>query len=104
MDRRDFLRFSVLSVAAGLTGAASSLNTVVQPDLLMMLGPDAVRAIGWQYRELVPDECQPEMLRAAILAGDVKRDFAAGRTIVLRGWVLSVTEARQCALFSLLSS
>ena len=31
----------------------------------------------------------------------VRADFAAGRVIVVRDWVLSVTEARQCALFSL---
>jgi hypothetical protein len=31
----------------------------------------------------------------------VQRDFAAGRTVMLDGWVLAVTEARQCALFSL---
>jgi hypothetical protein len=34
----------------------------------------------------------------------VTDDFAAGRTAVVDGWVLSVTEARQCALFSLLST
>jgi len=32
----------------------------------------------------------------------VQLDFARGRTVMLNGWVLSVTEARQCALFSLL--
>jgi hypothetical protein len=32
----------------------------------------------------------------------VHDDFDAGRTVVLLGWILSATEARQCALFSLL--
>jgi hypothetical protein len=32
----------------------------------------------------------------------VARDFADGHTVLVDGWVLSVTEARQCALFSLL--
>jgi hypothetical protein len=32
----------------------------------------------------------------------IQRDFAEGRTVLLDGWVLSVTEARQCALYSLL--
>jgi len=32
----------------------------------------------------------------------VRADFAAGRVVVVRGWILSVTEARECALFSLL--
>src|SRR5438094_10293475 len=36
-------------------------------------------------------------------SGLVEQDFAIGRTMVLQGWVVSVTEARQSALFSLLS-
>jgi hypothetical protein len=31
----------------------------------------------------------------------IKKDFENGKTVVLQGWVLSITEARQCALFSL---
>ena len=32
----------------------------------------------------------------------VKNDFEKGNTVLIQGWVLAVTEARQCALFSLL--
>jgi hypothetical protein len=31
-----------------------------------------------------------------------KDDFEQGHTVVVNGWILSQTEARQCALFSLL--
>lgn len=31
----------------------------------------------------------------------VKDDFEEGRILVIQGWVISVTEAQQCALFSL---
>jgi hypothetical protein len=31
----------------------------------------------------------------------VKDDFEKGRTVVIKGWILSETEAQQCALFSL---
>jgi len=82
-----------------------------------MLGPERVREIGVQYRRLVPAENDRIRLRAAILAAGaggwggrapslaakVRSDFAAGRTLLLNGWVLSATEARQCALFSLLA-
>jgi hypothetical protein len=77
-----------------------------------MLGPGPVREIGVQYRRLVPAENDGIRLRAAILAGGgrapslaarVRSDFDAGRTVLLNGWVLSATEARQCALFSLLA-
>ena len=129
MNRRRFLDVTATSaLAAGLpaSGRATSANAAFdpralgQPDLLSMLGPEAVREIGVRYRELVPAENQMQALHAAILAGRpwssrvpwiarpaivemVAADFAAGRTIVVQGWVLSATEARQCALRSLLS-
>jgi hypothetical protein len=38
---------------------------------------------------------------AESIRSQIQADFAADRTVMLDGWVLSVTEARQCALFSL---
>jgi hypothetical protein len=35
------------------------------------------------------------------LAEKIKHDFETGSTVLVKGWVLAVTEARQCALFSL---
>ena len=34
------------------------------------------------------------------LDNTVKEDFASGHTLTINGWVLSITEARQCALLS----
>jgi hypothetical protein len=82
---------------------------MAHPDLLSVLGPGPVRDIGVEYRRLVPAENDPLCLRAAILASRmsiarvVRRDFTTGRTVLVNGWVLSATEARQCALFSLLA-
>ena len=120
MNRRRFLGVSAASALAGLTGSARGasanpavdLLTLAQPDLLSLIGPQAVRNIGLRYRALVPTENDVRALYAAILArrpwppsiaGLVEQDFAVGRTMVLQGWVVSVTEARQSALFSLLS-
>jgi len=129
MDRRQFLDVTATSaLAAGLpsggratnAGAAFNLHALAQPDLLPILGPEAVREIGVRYRELVPSENQLQALHAAILgtrprsspipwlAGPsigamVAEDFAAGRTLVVQGWVLSTTEARQSALYSMLA-
>ena len=129
MNRRQFfdvtatsaLMLSVTSSVGGTSAdAAFDLPALAQPDLLSILGPEAVREIGLRYRELAPPEHQVQALHAAILAARpwssqvkwlprpsivemVQDDFAAGRTIVVRGWVLSVTEARQSAIFSLLS-
>ena len=128
IDRRHFLRVTVAGAAA-LSGAACGADgdaeygarALAQPDLLAVLGPDAVRRIGRRYREIVPAEHDVATLRAAVLAARpwivrlgfgartpvatlVGDDFAAGRVVVVDGWVLSATEARQCALFSLLTA
>jgi hypothetical protein len=129
MNRRQFLRVGGTSAVAaslsGLPGASAAasfgLHTLAQPDLLSILGPEVVRKIGLQYRTVVPAENQVQALHAAILAARpwtsrllgfprprvadmVAADFARGRTIVVQGWVLAATEARQSALFSLVHS
>jgi hypothetical protein len=83
-----------------------------------------VREIGAAYCERNPDERKEEQLVALLIgtANDdvhathspadsnrilrqldqaVRDDYSAGRVVTLKGWVLSVTEARQCALYSL---
>ena len=119
MNRRRFLALSA-TVAAGMatTACASGADAaaLANPDLLSALGPDAVRRLGQRYRENVPRESDAPGLEAAIgasrpwaariglshstLADQVRDDFDAGRTVVVDGWLLSMTEARQCALYS----
>jgi hypothetical protein len=31
----------------------------------------------------------------------IKNDFGTGNVVIIDGWILAITEARQCALFSL---
>ncbi len=38
---------------------------------------------------------------ASILSQKIQEDFEQNKIVVVNGWVLSLTEARQCALFSL---
>ena len=129
MDRRQFLRVTAIGAVTGLSvpvvGAAArgagdrTLRALAYPDLLAVLGAERVHAIGVSYREATPAERDADALRTAIAiartpegAGGeharldsralVARDFADERTVLVDGWVLSVTEARQCALFSLL--
>jgi len=95
-------------------------RSLARPELLAALGGAAVRAIGERYRAMSPAEADVAALRHAIDdsrpftarffgAGNphidelVRDDFAHGRTVVIEGWLLSVTEARQCALYSFLS-
>lgn len=81
--------------------------------------------VGNAYLDQTPSENSPEILINHLLInskGDsipkntdsktlqklmskkVKADFDNGETVVVRGWVLSRTEARQCALYSLTQS
>jgi hypothetical protein len=39
-----------------------------------------------------------------MLDSNVNNDFKAGKVTMVNGWVLSLTEARQCSLFSILQS
>jgi hypothetical protein len=39
-----------------------------------------------------------------LLDSRVEQDFKTGKTVTAGGWVLSVTEARQCALYSILNA
>ena len=87
-----------------------------RPALLGMLGPERVRDIGARYRAANVHENTSTGLRAEIsgkqswlempwsrrgsIDDQVRDDFAAGRTVLVDGWVLSLTEARQAALFS----
>jgi hypothetical protein len=114
LDRRQFLSVAAAGAALtllGTTGVASDTSAEpidsAPPELLVAIGADAVREIGEAYRKLVPAESDATALRAALQAvrssneDPVRADFAAGRVIVVSDWMLSHTEARQCALFSL---
>lgn len=127
INRRRFLQVAVAATAASLTGSAcirdsdQDASALARLALLDMLGPERVRDLGVRYRAAVPTERTAPALRAAIsgpepqglrlpwLSGSslrqrVRDDFAAGRTVIVNGWVLSATEARQCALYSLASA
>jgi hypothetical protein len=119
LDRRQFLSVAAAGAALTLGGSAAidresvaGLRTLAHPDLLLALGAESVREIGRGYRAMVPAESDRAALETALRADlhaarvsneeCVRADFAAGRVIVVRDWMLSRTEARQCALFSLL--
>jgi hypothetical protein len=113
LDRRQFLSAATagaaltLVAARGLGDHAADADGLAHPELLTALGAGTVREIGRAYRELVPTESDREALEAVLRAAAssveeaVRADCEAGRVVVVRGWMLSVTEARQCALFSL---
>jgi hypothetical protein len=93
-------------VAAGVTITSGCDTTPNWPGIL---------AIGTAYCVANPAEADPDVLESLLPAGvvrtatpptnlykagaTIKRDFHDGRTVMLSGWILSVTEARVCALW-----
>ena len=124
MHRRKFLQLAAAIPVTGLLSSACAADagyddaSLARPELLAAMGPALVRSLGARYRELTPAEHDAEALREAILGARplttrlfgrrhpvpdlVRDDFAHGRTVIVDGWILAATEARQCALFSLL--
>ena len=80
-----------------------------------------IREIGKQYGKLVPHEFEKSRLQQILLTDNSGKlieasdkplvldlldkktldDFTGYKIHILNGWVISTTEARQCALFSL---
>ena len=116
LNRRRFLQVGALGVIAAVADTVCSDNRdrpLDQPLLIATLGPERVAQLGARYRTQAPGENSVDALRAAIdkargsgLLGKsvddvVHDDFENGRTVLVDGWLLSVTEARQAALLSL---
>ena len=123
-DRRAFLQ-GALSSITGLALAAGCATdvpyddvTLARPAVLQTLQPVRVREIGQAYLRDTPAESTGPTLRAAIVrsARDhrdvpwspwptldtlIASDFVEDRVVFPAGWMLSVNEARQCALFAL---
>lgn len=129
MKRRDFVRISAFISAAVSVPLLHSCNTstvdkaMSQPLFLSRLFNEAqLNEAGKEYIRKRPEENDKKTL-VQLLSGNgsiakssdtvqihrfldqqVRQDFEKGDTIVVKGWVLSVTEARQCALFSLIQT
>ena len=129
MKRKKFLLISVVAVAAIATPIVyfnrrhkERDKPLEQPWILAgFCGEEEIRAIGTHYRSQVPGENKRERLIELLLsdgAGQknsstsnsavikwidkkIQQEFKDEKTIVAKGWVISVTEARQCALFSM---
>lgn len=128
MERKKFLLISAAAVASIAIPVAQcgrrhyGDKPMEQPRILgLFCSEEEIIAIGKQYRSLMPDEDKKKRLIELLLSGDagqkitstansvvsdwldkkIKREFQEGKTIIANGWVVSITEARQCALFSM---
>jgi len=123
MKRRNFILLTSAGVAAlAIPTLVYSLheNTIdpllFQPQSLANIwDTDTINTIGLNYMLKVPKENRERILvrrlmgksngeaanLATTLEQQIKNDFITGNTVMVDGWIVAVTEARQCALFSL---
>jgi hypothetical protein len=123
MHRRRFIQLTTTTAAllfAQLQGCGPTQqeSTLSEPDFLKKVAePASIKRIGAEYIKQNPTESSPETLTEALLMSipsteqkaieegllsKIQSDFEQGRTVTLEGWIISVTEARQCAFLSIL--
>jgi hypothetical protein len=113
MKRRDFVLVAV-GIGAVSTAAYYFFGDVkynpglAEPPTVSLIWDDeTINTIGNRYRKDFPSEDGARTL--VKLLGDspdamdqkIADDFKKGNIVVVEGWILSVTEARQCALASI---
>ncbi|WP_423147978.1 hypothetical protein [Rubrolithibacter danxiaensis] len=133
MNRRNFLYISFAG-AAGITLPFVRCKTktsdvegvLVKPQLLSQLCDEkTVITIGKDYLRRFPEEAKSATLESLLLTDEkgnavsetaslsaiqtlldkkIQQDFRLKKILTLKGWILSVTEGRQCALYSLIHS
>ena len=133
MKRRHFIFYTVISTAAvsipflNCSSPDPELDKkLAMPETLAQTYDEkTIMEIGQAYGKTYPDEYSisdleklltktetgksiagsetAEMINSTLNAM-VKKDFQTGDTVVLNGWILSKTEARQCALFTLIKT
>jgi hypothetical protein len=94
------------SLAVPSIGCQHEPSPLSHPDFLSHVCDAATIAkLGEAYRTQTPDEAQKHtligLLQTGIAPQHIQAEYAAGNTVILKGWVISRTEARQCALYSL---
>ena len=133
MKRRPFIVTSLLSLLGiGVfsfirwIGNSSTDKELAQPKFLSLLcDQSTIHMLGRAYLKLKPDETKDDVLlndlmpeksrkifleKQDVLIAEsqiekrIKQDFDTDNIIVVQGWVLSITEARQCAFFSFINS
>jgi hypothetical protein len=91
---------------------------IAEPQALSLIwDTDNIIKIGEIFRKKFPEDMSERKLVKLILSNmtldknapvkslqeKIEQDYTSGTIVMIDGWLLSVTEARQCALFSLIS-
>ena len=123
MDRKKFIRFASISSLALIIPSTScvlfepKLKDVLRKPMSLskILEDDAIDLIGKSFMDEFSNENQKNILEKLLLGDNdpkltsisfltqflkdgIAQDFKMNNIVVIRGWILSITEARQCAL------
>jgi hypothetical protein len=129
MKRRAFIRTAVattvvIAIPAVYFGSRPKgrKDPLIMPSVLERFCDETeIQKIGDQYMSQAKVESTKEKLIELLLSNNgsksnkalsnseidellgkkIKEEFSAYKTVIVNGWVISPTEARQCALFSL---
>ncbi len=124
MERRLFVKLSAFTAMALTLPLASGCRkgpkemAVAQPLLFShIVDSKTINEAGLAYRKTHPSEDSKERLSQLLLSKKMRldpdeieikldekvvADFKQGNTLILKGWVMAITEARQCALYSII--
>lgn len=128
MKRRTFIIAAITTTGAVTVSAVAFIhrrheqyNPLSTPEVLSSFcDRKTLCEIGTRYLHVAPEEAQVQKLQDLILTDQkgkkpasldnvivskwvneqTRQDFINRRTITINGWVVSLTEARQCALLS----
>lgn len=121
IDRLTFLRLGATWLVGSLAIACDRFDLTVSLlarvlDIVAFLPVEELQRIGEAYRAMVPREGTAAALKQSLELRDVRNliglpeaplrrriraEFQAERIVIVDGWVLTATEARACALLSL---
>ncbi len=120
MKRRSFIRISTIVSTTVLfpysfmncSDDSSLLEILATPQgLLKIMSKDAIHKIGENYKKKHPTEAKKNVLirllstnkkqDTLVLEEMIAKDFTTRNIVIIDGWVLAQTEARQCALYTL---
>ena len=130
MKRRAFIGACIVGIGIShftlsrLLFKTTNNTALAQPKFLSQLCDNkTIQMLGRAYLKLKPDEASDEILWNDVLTERpsnrsprtkdtttfarqieqrIKQDFSNENIVVVDGWILSVTEARQCAIFSMM--
>lgn len=124
MQRRTFIylsAYTALALSLPLAdGCASRTENALSRPLLFseLADKKTITEAGIAYRKQFPQEDDNTILRNLLVGSGqqdpraiqndldrhVLQDFKNSKTVTAAGWVLALTEARQCALYSILNA